>query len=395
MSDEREPMQRVSMPLMQRCRHSIGSTGALLWHGCSLYVGRRDPLDLLGAWESERGQPHWHYVTYGFSELYEKETDDPAVSGYGFELTFRLKRGEEEQPPVWPMNLLQNLARYVFTSGNVFGPGHHMNANGPIALETDTQLTALGFCTDPELGELDTPNGRLTFLQVVGLTADEMEGMICWDGEKFLTELERHLPLCITDLDRNSQMSNTEFRTAWLQGVERDGSSTGSFYINMLEIDVSSELPLLRLGAGRGEILSTVLRARVGKGRGLFLFGKDQAVVFTPGVQTGALMQDDVFTVTMTSQAVEELCQVVSAHVGVYPLNLYRCWWNFSPRDHRRKGQHDADLEMSVTQKSPCTGAFFTVPHIRRLPGGAEKRQGRYTQHSSKNWHGSPPAFSL
>ena len=173
--------------------------------------------------------PHWHYVTYGFSELYEKETDDPAVSGYGFELTFRLKRGEEEQPPVWPMNLLQNLARYVFTSGNVFGPGHHMNANGPIALETDTQLTALGFCTDPELGELDTPNGRLTFLQVVGLTADEMEGMICWDGEKFLTELERHLPLCITDLDRNSQMSNTEFRTAWLQGVERDGSSTGSF----------------------------------------------------------------------------------------------------------------------------------------------------------------------
>ena len=84
---------------------------------------------------------------------------------------------------------------------------------------------------------------------------------------------------------------------------------------------------------------------------------------------------------------------MVSAHVGVYPLNLYRCWWNFSPRDHRRKGQHDADLEMSVTQKSPCTGAFFTVPHIRRLPGGAEKRQGRYTQHSSKNWHGSPPAF--
>ena len=73
----------------------------------------------------------------------------------------------------------------------------------------------------------------------------------------------------------------------------------GHFYINMLEIDVSSELPLLRLGAGRGEILSTVLRARVGKGARLFLFGKDQAVLFTPGVQTGALMQDDVFTVTM------------------------------------------------------------------------------------------------
>ena len=61
-------------------------------------------------------------------------------------------------------------------------------------------------------------------------------------------------------------MSNTEFRTAWLQGGERDGLLYRSFYINMLEIDVSSELPLLRLGAGRGEILSTVLRARVGRG---------------------------------------------------------------------------------------------------------------------------------
>lgn len=321
MSDEREPMQ-PGIDAIDAAMQALYPDQPGHYYGTVVpyMLGGGDPLDLLGAWESERGQPHWHYVTYGFSELYEKETDNPAVSGYGFELTFRLKRGEEEQPPVWPMNLLQNLARYVFTSGNVFGPGHHMNANGPIALETDTQLTALGFCTDPELGELDTPNGHLTFLQVVGLTADEMEGMICWDGEKFLTELERHLPLCITDLDRNSQMSNTEFRTAWLQGVERDGSSTGSFYINMLEIDVSSELPLLRLGAGRGEILSTVLRARVGKGRGLFLFGKDQAVLFTPGVQTGAVMQDDVFTVTMTSQAVEELCQVVSAHVGVYPL---------------------------------------------------------------------------
>ena len=39
--------------------------------------------------------PHWHFVTYGFSELYSKESDDPAVSGWGFELTFRLVRGEE------------------------------------------------------------------------------------------------------------------------------------------------------------------------------------------------------------------------------------------------------------------------------------------------------------
>ena len=169
-------------------------------------LGGNDPLDGVEIWKSGHGIPHWHYITYGFTELYEKESEDPEMSGYGFELTFRLKRGDEEQPPVWPVSLLQNLARYVFSSGNVFGPGHHIDANGPIALETDTRLTALGFHIDPELGELDTPNGRFMFLQAVGLTRDEMEAMMCWNGERFLSELEKEIPLCVTDLSRHSMM---------------------------------------------------------------------------------------------------------------------------------------------------------------------------------------------
>lgn len=39
-------------------------------------------------------------------------------SGFGFELTFRLKKSPEETaPPTWPANLLQSLAKYVFKSG--------------------------------------------------------------------------------------------------------------------------------------------------------------------------------------------------------------------------------------------------------------------------------------
>lgn len=53
------------------------------------------------------------------------------ATGYGFELTFRLKRSAEDNdtPPVWPMNMPQNLARYVFSTGNVFASGHHLNGN--------------------------------------------------------------------------------------------------------------------------------------------------------------------------------------------------------------------------------------------------------------------------
>jgi len=40
------------------------------------------------------------------------------ASGYGFELTFRLKREPgETAPPTWPAVLMQALARYVFQSG--------------------------------------------------------------------------------------------------------------------------------------------------------------------------------------------------------------------------------------------------------------------------------------
>lgn len=126
-------------------------------------LGGQDPLSGVEVWKSVRGTPHWHYVTYGFSELYEKESDDPAVSGFGFELTFRLKRGEEKDPPVWPVSLLQNLARYVFSSGNVFGAGHHMDANGPIALDTDTKLTALGFMPTPNWGNWTLQTAALPF----------------------------------------------------------------------------------------------------------------------------------------------------------------------------------------------------------------------------------------
>lgn len=39
-------------------------------------------------------------------------------SGFGFELTFRLKREPgETAPPTWPAELMQGLARYVFQSG--------------------------------------------------------------------------------------------------------------------------------------------------------------------------------------------------------------------------------------------------------------------------------------
>lgn len=287
------------------------------------FLGGNNPLDGVEVWKSDHGMPHWHYVTYGFTELYEKECDDPEVSGYGFELTFRLKGEDEDQPPAWPISLLQNLARYVFSSGNVFGPGHHMNANSPIALDTDTQLTALGFRVDPELGELDTPNGHFKFLQVVGLTEDEMDAMMCWNGTKFLAELEKQIPLCITDLSRTSRMETPALHTAWQDGVERDSSSTGFLYMDELGFQGEQDRASLRLSAGHGQTLARMLRARVGKGRTLFLQGSSQAVLFQPGERTQISQEDGVPALTLQANTLEELCTVLPSHAGSYPLTSF------------------------------------------------------------------------
>ena len=51
------------------------------------------------------------------------------------------------------------------------------DANGPICLGADTKLTALAFTLDPELPAIETPNGHIEFIQMVGITADELEAM--------------------------------------------------------------------------------------------------------------------------------------------------------------------------------------------------------------------------
>ena len=73
-------------------------------------LGGPDPIHGISAYKNGGLSPHWHFVTYGFSELWAKESTDADVSGYGFELTFRPTcRAVDEKPPIWALNFLQNL----------------------------------------------------------------------------------------------------------------------------------------------------------------------------------------------------------------------------------------------------------------------------------------------
>jgi hypothetical protein len=165
--------------------------------------GGPDPLDGISAYSAEN-PPHWHFVTFGFSELYEKKSKDKEVSGWGFELSFRVKRHREKAPPEWPLPLLQNLARYVFNNKTPFDHEHYIRWGGPITRLERTKLEALIFANDPLLREIDTPNGRLKFLSAIAITADEHDFAASQGPEKLLPRLLAQNPLGVIDMRRGS-----------------------------------------------------------------------------------------------------------------------------------------------------------------------------------------------
>jgi suppressor of fused len=239
-------------------------------------LGGPDPLDGISIY---RRPDHWHIVSYGMSELFEKESADLDHSGWGFEFTIRVARRGGDGEPMWALNLLQNLARYVFNSGNTFGSGHHIDLNGPINLDhPQTRIRAAAFITDPELTELDTPNGRVEFLQLVGITLDEYEACKRWDTAKVLALVADRVPMLVTDLDRDSVLDDPDLAALVEAGTRQDGSNMGSLAVDVA--DWSAPDRVLTFGAYAAPRVADALDGRLPFGRGLAIDGPERQLLF-------------------------------------------------------------------------------------------------------------------
>lgn len=173
----------------------------------------RAPLPAVTVWSS--GAPSsWHYVSYGLSELFEKTSPDPSLSGFGIELTLRVPRTDDEaQPPTWGVTLMQTLGHYVLSRRRGFDSGHTIDLQGPITgtSQADCPITGVVLLPDPILRPIQTPHGDLLFLQLVGLHARELE-------------VFEHLELeaqvgAMADLD--AAMLTDPSRGCWLDDAER------------------------------------------------------------------------------------------------------------------------------------------------------------------------------
>jgi hypothetical protein len=170
-------------------------------------MGGPDPIDGISAYECrDGGVPHLHFCTYGYSSLYyDEESVGGEFSQWGFEMTFRLASPlPPTEDPNWVLNLLNNLARYVFKSQKWFEPNHWLQANGPIRIDYPTDIVGLVFLLDPTLAPIDTPHGRVDFLQAFGITSSELERIKSKTVtvEEVIEANRQNNPLLITDLDR-------------------------------------------------------------------------------------------------------------------------------------------------------------------------------------------------
>lgn len=289
-------------------------------------LGGDNPLDGISVYWNEQPRPHWHYVTYGISELFGKQSDDPEVSGFGFEMTFRLLAPAgaraADVPPAWPMNLLQNLARYVFESGNVFEPGHHMNANGPIALDHDTLLRHVAFVDDPQLPPRVTANGRVAFLQVVGLADGEMAAILRWSTDAVLAVLEPAMPRWITDLDRSDLLDDPGLAAQVDAGSRRDGSSTALLFAETLDWHAAGQGGAVELILGAGQVpgLLQLLPARLPFGKPLELYGRERRWTFEAGTADAVQVEGEAARCTLSAATLDTLLARLEPRCGLYPL---------------------------------------------------------------------------
>ncbi|MDE5889360.1 MAG: suppressor of fused domain protein [Bacilli bacterium] len=167
-------------------------------------LGGKNPLDGISIYD---GGDYWHFVTFGLSELYGKESDIKEISGYGMEFTFKLKKDKyenEENEIKCICRILQDIARITFTKGELFRPFEYLYTGQTEGIDYNRKSNITGFITIPDynFNEIETQNGKVVFVEFVGATDSELKAL--QNGKIKLEELYKKIGSDITDYNRNS-----------------------------------------------------------------------------------------------------------------------------------------------------------------------------------------------
>ena len=135
--------------------------------------GGNDPLDEIDVYCTK---DFYHFVTYGLSELYDKESDNKEISGYGMEFTLKLKNTKEVDDDFLEdmASVIQDIARITFTEGELFSEGEYIDFGDTLF---DTNISGFITVIDPIAKEINTENGKVKFILLIGVTKEELEAI--------------------------------------------------------------------------------------------------------------------------------------------------------------------------------------------------------------------------
>lgn len=165
--------------------------------------GGNDPLDGISIYD---GGDYWHFVSFGLTELYDKESEDMEFSGYGFELTLKLKKYDFEDLEGELKNIcgiFQSIARMTFNKGEIFYPYEYIYTGQKDGMDAYRKSNITGFITmaDTSVNTISTPNGEVHFLELIGMTDAELRTLSTGDTVKAIYD---RLGSDLTDYHRES-----------------------------------------------------------------------------------------------------------------------------------------------------------------------------------------------
>lgn len=139
------------------------------------FQGGEEPLDGVAVYDVNG---YYHLVSYGMSHLYySEESAGEEFSKWGFEFSFRVKPVKEDngEDPFWVIQLMNNLGRFVNETKVWFEEYQFLPLNGPIRSECETDIVGLAFVMDDDLREIETPHGKVIFMQMIGLNSGQLK----------------------------------------------------------------------------------------------------------------------------------------------------------------------------------------------------------------------------
>lgn len=190
----------------------------------------------------------------------ETSGDPEPKSGMGFELTFRLLKTptDGDKPPSWPANLLQDLARYVFQTGNRLCSGDNVPWGKSLnkVLPPTTKIKHMLICDDAQMPRTKTPFGWVSFLQIVGVCEEELEKASRLNGKSVLNLLKTDISTggewLITDMQRTKTVFELfpEKLRQLEADLEREGSDLAGVnaqfeFTELFGAQIKSELDVL------------------------------------------------------------------------------------------------------------------------------------------------------